>query len=55
MDVFSSGIYADTDILHVIGNHETFGDSNADAARSIFGSLADTAGGYYSCEYANVR
>ena len=54
MGVFSSGIYADTDILHVIGNHETFGDSNADAARSIFGSLADTAGGYYSCEYGQV-
>ena len=54
MGVFSSGIYADTDILHVIGNHETFGDSNADAARSIFGSLAYTAGGYYSCEYGQV-
>ncbi len=54
LGVFSQGIYADTDILHVIGNHETFGDSNADAARSIFGSPSSTAGGYYSCEYGQV-
>ncbi|MGN1445513.1 MAG: fibronectin type III domain-containing protein, partial [Eubacteriales bacterium] len=54
LNIFSSGIYAATDMIHVIGNHETFGDETALAARSIFGSPADDASGYYSVEYGHV-
>ena len=39
LGVFSDGIFAETDIVHVIGNHETFAstENTAKNARAIFG------------------
>lgn len=56
LGVFSDGIFAETDIVHVIGNHETFAstENTAKNARAIFGVPADDASGYYSFEYGNV-
>lgn len=50
LNVFSTGALSKTDIMHVIGNHEQFGDNGASAANTIF----DTPGDYYSIEYGNV-
>ncbi len=54
LGVFTKDMYAYTDIVHTIGNHETFGDANADKARPIFNLPTETSGGYYSYEYGSV-
>ncbi len=46
------GAFGQTDMLHVIGNHEQFGDPEAIAANAIFGM--DPATTYYSVTYGNV-
>ena len=46
------GAFAQTDMLHVIGNHEQFGDPSAIAANAVFGMDPDTT--YYSVTYGNV-
>ena len=50
LNIFGTGAFSTTDIMHVIGNHEQFGDNGASAANTIF----DTPGDYYSIEYGNV-
>ena len=56
LGVFSSGVFAQTDMIHVIGNHETFGSADSDAvtARAIYANPTGTASGYYSYEIGNV-
>ena len=49
VELFSS--MKSIDMLHVIGNHELFGDSNGDIAADIF-ALPNKK--YYSVEYGNV-
>lgn len=51
LDVFANDNIVDTDMLHVLGNHEYMGDPEADAASAIF-NTADKK--YYSVEYGNV-
>ena len=44
----------DTDVIHVLGNHEFEGDGNADIAGSIFDLPAHTPGSCWSTTYGNV-
>ena len=46
------GAFAHTDMLHVIGNHEQFGDPNAIAANAVFAMEPSTT--HYSVTYGNV-
>ena len=48
----TNGAFAQTDMLHVIGNHELMSDPGATAAKSIFSM--DPEKPYYSVTYGNV-
>lgn len=43
--------FKSTDLIHVIGNHETFGDAEAEHANTIYNTPNDK---YYSMTYGNV-
>ncbi len=51
LDVFANENIADTDMLHVLGNHEYIGELDSEAANGIFNTSNDK---YYSVEYGNV-
>ena len=51
LNVFADENIVDTDMLHVLGNHEYMGDPEADAASGIFNTANKK---YYSVEYGNV-
>ncbi len=51
LNVFADDNIVDTDMLHVLGNHEYMGDPEADAASGIFNTANKK---YYSVEYGNV-
>ncbi len=52
MDAFGSA-FGTTDIIHVMGNHELFGDTTGNTSRLIFNYSSDEEQ-YYSVEYGNV-
>ncbi len=55
-NVFSNGLLGETDIIHVLGNHEYTGDANAINAAHYFNlpGTTDEAPLAYSFEYGNV-
>ncbi len=55
-NVFSSGLLGETDIIHVLGNHEYTGDANGINAAHYFNlpGTTDEAPLAYSFEYGNV-
>ena len=54
LDVFSNDIFGETDLIHVIGNHETVSDMTALGARTMFGIDADGPACWFSYEYGDV-
>jgi len=54
VQLFGVGSLADTDVVHVLGNHEYAGDATAAAAASIFGLPVEGVGTYYSVTYGEV-
>lgn len=42
------------DMIHVLGNHEYAGDTNALVSKQLFGLPSSTPGSYYSMTYGNV-
>ena len=52
--LFGTGQLGDTDVLHVLGNHEYAGDASAARAGAIYNLPASGAGSYYSVNYGNV-
>ncbi|MCI6854125.1 MAG: phosphodiester glycosidase family protein [Firmicutes bacterium] len=53
-NVLNSDTLSGTDVFHVLGNHEYYGDADGETAGKIF-SLPDTRNGsFYSSEYGSV-
>lgn len=53
LNVFSDERIQKTDMIHVYGNHEFFGDPGASSSKAMYG-LDDSEHKYYSVEYGNV-
>ncbi len=54
LKLISKGIYAESDFVHVIGNHEAEGDLTTAISRKTFGIPVDKEGDFYSYEYGPV-
>ena len=42
------------DMINVMGNHEYYGDANADIAAAMYNNPKTREGGYYSIRYGNI-
>ena len=54
IDLLCAGNLGDTDVIHVLGNHEFEGDAHADIVGSIFDLPVHTPGSCWSTTYGNV-
>lgn len=54
LKLISEGIYAESDFVHVIGNHEAEGDLTTAISRKTFGIPVGADGDFYSYEYGPV-
>ncbi|MCD8356299.1 MAG: leucine-rich repeat protein, partial [Clostridia bacterium] len=52
--LFGTANLGDTDMIHVLGNHEYAGDANADTSAAVYNLPASAPGSYYSTTYGNV-
>ena len=52
--VFSVDDFSDSDIIHVLGNHEYAGEANAETSKAVFGLPCSEPGSYYSRTYGKV-
>ena len=53
MDATFTEAFGEADVIHVLGNHEYYGDADGVVASAIYG-LASNEQDYYSVEYGNV-
>ena len=54
IDLLCAGNLGDTDVIHVLGNHEFEGDAHADIVGSIFDLPVHTPGSCWSTTYGDV-
>ncbi|MGM9616329.1 phosphodiester glycosidase family protein, partial [Butyricicoccus sp.] len=52
--LFGTAKLGDTDMIHVLGNHEYAGDANAEAASAVYNLPESKPGSCYSTTYGNV-
>ncbi len=53
-DVLGAAMLGDTDMISIMGNHEYYGDPNADISSKVYNNPNTGEGGYYSLEYGDV-
>ena len=54
LTTLNAGKLGSIDVMHTLGNHEYYGDSDGETAGSMFSIPAHTAGSYDSAEYGSV-
>ena len=54
VDLIGADALGDTDVIHVLGNHEFAGDATADRSTKIYNLPTSGYGGHYSVVYDNV-
>ena len=52
--VFNAQSLGGVDLIHVLGNHEFYGDTNGDITRAMYNLPASGDGSFYSVEYGDV-
>ena len=52
--LFSTEHLGNIDMIHALGNHEYYGDANADTASSLYALPVEKSGSYYSVTYGDV-
>ena len=53
-NVFNAQMMNGVDMIHVLGNHEFYGDVDAKIPQTVYNLPATGSGSYYSVEYGNV-
>lgn len=54
LTTLNAGALGGIDMIHVLGNHEYYGDAAGKISGSVFGLPVSSAGSYYSAEYGSV-
>ena len=54
ISLFGTANLADTDMIHVLGNHEYAGDANAETSAAVYNLPSSEPGSCYSVTYGNV-
>ena len=52
--VFDAGSMNGVDMIHVLGNHEFYGDDNGEITKAIYNLPSGGSGSYYSYEYGDI-